>query len=159
MVDIVDDAINADDRVFVKTIMPVNSKNVHEVFFEGLGFLAFITRATFPAFLKGDGTSLDFCPGQHNGSLMMDFNPVYVGVCLIIPPVFSSKLLFFHGLLSATACVPFGKPAPWVPWKAFDHRSHPSKAEGGCFVDVLPAKTDTLIPLLLVLSWSPVVAT
>jgi hypothetical protein len=65
VVDVVLDAIDADNWVFMKTVVPVHPKDVHEVFFEGLGILPFIAGAIFPALLKGNGTSFDVCPSQH----------------------------------------------------------------------------------------------
>lgn len=53
--------------MFVEAIVPVHAEDLHEVFFEGLTALFFVTGAAFPAFLESDGTSFDFGPGEHRG--------------------------------------------------------------------------------------------
>jgi len=82
-------------------------------------------------FGESNGTSLNFGPGQHNGSLMMVFNPVYVGVCLIIPPVFSTKAMLraIDTNCMAEWCSPAETLTPVRPKKVTYRPSHQGRVK------------------------------
>ncbi len=52
--------------MFVKAIVPVDAEDLHEVFFEGLRVLPFVTGAAFPAILESNGSGFNFRPGEHD---------------------------------------------------------------------------------------------
>jgi hypothetical protein len=49
----------------MEVIVPVHAEDVHEVFFEGLTVLFFVTGTVSLAFLEGNGTSFNIGPGEH----------------------------------------------------------------------------------------------